>query len=289
MKYAVRFEINETFYTVFPIIYIWRPPRLSELTPYWMLLGLTHLGSDTSIYTMVSFFHIQLPFSFLKFHSNIKNYISFVICFFVTIFFISKVRCINDLDIHGCRRLGVITRITKIVKITTLIAFIYHNYKVSFCFSYPFVILLLKQLRLFLTNRMDPAPLRHILRFWINIKDMNLNFHSIILIEKIIYIHITTMFLFTDNIMYNYSSKNNIYILWMSIINHYHLDISFKVNKFKIIRTLETMKFIGCRIVMQFSVIRLLLFGGLRGRVDLLRKTLVVLGVNSLFLESLHL
>ena len=26
----------------------WRPPSLSELTPYWIPLGLTHLGSEVS-------------------------------------------------------------------------------------------------------------------------------------------------------------------------------------------------------------------------------------------------
>ena len=29
---------------------IWRPPSLSELTPYWITLGLTHLGLETSKY-----------------------------------------------------------------------------------------------------------------------------------------------------------------------------------------------------------------------------------------------
>ena len=32
---------------------IWRPPSLSELTPYQITSGLTHLGSEASIYTKV--------------------------------------------------------------------------------------------------------------------------------------------------------------------------------------------------------------------------------------------
>ena len=32
-------------------LYKWRPPRLSELTPMIFNTGLTHLGSEASIYT----------------------------------------------------------------------------------------------------------------------------------------------------------------------------------------------------------------------------------------------
>ena len=31
------------------VIIIWRPSSLSKLTPYWISLGLTHLGSEASI------------------------------------------------------------------------------------------------------------------------------------------------------------------------------------------------------------------------------------------------
>ena len=64
--------MNIICYKVNRIMYlhtIWRPPSLSELTPYLIQLGLTHLGSEASIYIIeysnLNFFHFLIHISFL--------------------------------------------------------------------------------------------------------------------------------------------------------------------------------------------------------------------------------
>ena len=51
-KLNISLKNNKKFFDIFIIYTIWRSPSLSELTAYCGYCGLTHLGSETSIYTI---------------------------------------------------------------------------------------------------------------------------------------------------------------------------------------------------------------------------------------------
>ena len=54
-------------------LHIWRSPSLSELTPYSISLGLTHLGSEASIYHKIHLFTKKLSL-FSSSTSNLSSY-----------------------------------------------------------------------------------------------------------------------------------------------------------------------------------------------------------------------
>ena len=54
-------------------IYIWRPPSLSELTPIIFSAGLTHLGSETSIYVVIVSYLVKTNAINVNILTNISN------------------------------------------------------------------------------------------------------------------------------------------------------------------------------------------------------------------------
>ena len=53
MKQCVKRTLNNIIYKYMHVFYIWRPPSLSELTPMLFNTGLTNLGLEASIYSII--------------------------------------------------------------------------------------------------------------------------------------------------------------------------------------------------------------------------------------------
>ena len=53
LKHSLLFKLCLVLLKSLKIYIIWRPPSLSELTPYQITSGLTHLGSEASKYCLI--------------------------------------------------------------------------------------------------------------------------------------------------------------------------------------------------------------------------------------------